>query len=124
MSDEPGHAARHPVDLPVYIRYRRRPFRSARGHELSARGMSLAVQALTLPVGTPIELELRALGRAWSLPALVTHGDGNGIGVMFRDPQPALCAALFDAVASGPTNPSFGLEAPGTARLRNPVPRN
>jgi hypothetical protein len=47
-----------------------------------------------LPVGTPIELEFSALGRAWLVPAVVVHGDNAGIGVMFRERQPELYEAL------------------------------
>ncbi len=90
MNVDRRYSARHRVDLAVYIRYRKRRFLAARARELSVGGMSLAVQSLTLPVGTPVELECLGLGRDWLLPAVVVHGDSSGIGVMFRDPQPGL----------------------------------
>jgi hypothetical protein len=94
LEQERRFSARHPIDLPVYIRYWRRPFLAARAVEMSASGMTLAVQSLTLPIGTPIELEFSALGRAWLVPAVVVHGDNAGIGVMFRERQPELYEAL------------------------------
>jgi hypothetical protein len=57
--------------------------------------MFLSVKALTLPAGTPIELELRSLGKRWLLPAIVIHGDNSGIGVMFESPQNALFHELM-----------------------------
>jgi len=87
---ERRYCARHPIDLSVYIRYRRRRFRGAQGRDLSVGGMYLEVHALTLPIGTPVELEFSRLGRHWLLPAVVVHGSHSGIHVMFRDPQPAL----------------------------------
>jgi hypothetical protein len=91
---ERRYCARHRFDLPVYIRYRKRRFLGARGRDLSDRGMFLRVRALTLPVGTPVELEFRALGRGWLVPAVVIHGDNAGIGVMFRDTQAELFKGL------------------------------
>jgi hypothetical protein len=102
MSVERRYAARHPVDLPVYIRYRKRRFLAATARELSTDGMTLAVQSLTLPVGTPIELEFRGLGKSWLLAAVVIHGDNSGIGVMFRDRQPELFRGLTQTAGAMP----------------------
>jgi hypothetical protein len=102
MTVERRYSARHSVSLPVYIRYRKRRFLTARARDLSVGGMFLAVQSLTLPTGTPIELEFRGLGRSWLLPAIVIHGDNSGIGVVFRDPQPELFRGLTQAVAATP----------------------
>jgi hypothetical protein len=96
MTGERRYSARHRLDLPVYIRYHKRPFLGARARDLSSGGMFLSVQALTLPIGTPIELELRCLGKRWLLPAIVSFGDNSGIGVMFQEPQPALFHALIE----------------------------
>lgn len=102
MAVERRYSARHRIHLPVYIRYRRRPFLSARARDLSVGGMFLDVQALTLPTGTMVELELSALGRSWLLPAIVIHGNQSGIGVMFREPQPALFRGLLSAADRAP----------------------
>lgn len=104
---ERRYSARHPIHLSVYIRYHRRPFLRAVGQDLSSGGMFLRVQALTLPIGTPIELEFNALGRHWLLPAIVIHGNPHGIGVMFREPRPDLFDALVQNRARRPL--------PGTA---------
>ncbi|WP_296927220.1 PilZ domain-containing protein [Thiohalocapsa sp.] len=102
MSTERRYSARHRVELPVYIRYGRRPFLGARARDLSVGGMFLSVQSLTLPVGTPIELELSCLGRDWLIPAVVVHGDNAGIGVMFREPQAALFQGLITSADMPP----------------------
>jgi hypothetical protein len=90
MSEERRYLARHRLELPVYIRYHKRPFLTATARNVSAGGMFLSVKALTLPTGTPIELELRCLGKRWLLPAIVIHGNNSGIGVMFKSPQAEL----------------------------------
>lgn len=97
MSEERRYAARHRLQLPVYIRYGRRPFLGACARDLSVSGMFLSVQSLTLPTGTPIELELSCLGRDWLIPAVVVSGDNTGIGVMFREPQAELFRGLMQA---------------------------
>lgn len=104
MNKERRYGARHPIRLPVYIRYGRRPFLGAHALDLSEGGMYLSVQSLTLPAGTPIELELSCLGRDWLIAAVVVHGDNTGIGVMFREPQPALFQGLI-ATAGMPPPP-------------------
>ena len=102
MQVERHCAVRHRMDLPVYIRYRRRRFHAARARELSSVGMTLAVQSLTLPNGTPIELEFRGPGRSWLIAAAVTYSDNSGIGCIFRDPQPALVRDLTESAAVTP----------------------
>jgi hypothetical protein len=111
VTQERRYGARHCIDLPVYIRYRRRPFLGASAHDVSVGGMFLSVHALTLPIGTPIELELTSLGRDWLIPAVVIHGDNTGIGVMFREPQPELFQALIAAAHMPPPPRTAGTEA-------------
>lgn len=100
MSVERRYSARHPLDLRVHIRYRKRRFYCARARNLSVDGMYLEVQAVTLPTGTLVELEFECQGSNRLLPAIVVHHAGNGVGVMFRDPQPAL---FKDLIQSGST---------------------
>ncbi|WP_295541345.1 PilZ domain-containing protein [uncultured Thiohalocapsa sp.] len=102
MSEDLRDAARHHLHVPVYIRYGRRPFLGACARDLSAGGMFLSVQSLTLPAGTPIELELSCRGRNWIIPAVVTHGDNTGIGVIFREPQVELYHDLMRAEGMRP----------------------
>lgn len=85
---------RRVVDLPVFIRYGKRRFRGARACALSADGIELCVQALTLPPGTQVELELNHGGASWQVPAQVSHRANQGLGLSFRDPQPQLLAAF------------------------------
>ena len=90
MHQERRYCARHRLALPVYIRYRKRRFLGAQARNISSGGMYLAVQSLTLPTGTPVELELNHLGKKELIPAVVIHAGTSGIGVMFREPQVAL----------------------------------
>jgi hypothetical protein len=100
--------ARLGIAQPVYIRYLKRPFLGANARNLSPNGMFLAVRALTLPVGTRVELEVRCVGKRWLLPAIVIHGDSSGLGVMFRQPQPALFRELTQTRhAALPLAPAF-----------------
>jgi hypothetical protein len=90
MSVERRYSARHPIDLNVHVRYRKRRFYCAHAHDLSTDGMYLKVRNVTLPSGTLVELEFELEGKAWLVPAIVVHHHDAGVGVMFRDPQPAL----------------------------------
>lgn len=114
MSIEHRYRARHPVELEVHILYRRRRFYCAKGRKLSDQGMYLEVRNLTLPAGTMIELEFRALGRDWLIPAIVAHHSARGIGVMFREVQEQL--VLSCAQPSMPLAQNR-IEQPTTARL-------
>mgnify|MGYP001824423997 CR=1 FL=1 len=106
MHHERRYCARHRLELPVYIRYRKRRFLGAHARNISVGGMYLAVQSLTLPAGTPVELELNHLGKKELIPAVVIHGTSSGIGVMFLEPQ----VALFQAIAQGTSE--AGIELP------------
>lgn len=84
------------VDLPVYIRYGKRPFHGGRVNSFAQDGLTIEIRALRLPLGTPVELELSALGTSWRVPAIVTDDDPNSIGLMFREPQVALFTGLAE----------------------------
>ncbi len=94
MSVERRYGARHPIDLRVHVRYRKRRLHCARARNLSTNGMFLDVQSVTLPDGTLVELELDRQGEELRIPAMVVHHRGSGIGVIFRDPQPELFEEL------------------------------
>jgi len=64
----------------------------------------LAVQSLTLPTGTPVQLEFRGAGRSWLLPAVVVQGASCGIRVMFHEPQPEIFRDLIE-LAQGVSRP-------------------
>lgn len=112
MSLESRRNYRHPVDIPVHIRYRKRRFFCARARKLSAEGMYLEVQSLTLPVGTLVELEFQYGGEDYRLPAVVTDRGDGGVGVLFSDPQIDLYRDLsrmlrpaFNTAAAQPAYP-------------------
>jgi hypothetical protein len=79
----------------VQIGYRKRRFYGAQARNLSVQGMYLTVRNVTLPVGTPVELEMECLGKEWLVEAVVVHGTRSGVGVMFREPQPELYQGLI-----------------------------
>lgn len=94
MRKERRLGARQPIDRAVYIRYRKRRFPGAQARNIAVAGMFLEVQALTLPVGTSVELEFRHLGRDWLIPASVTRSNENGLGIIFSEAQPELFREL------------------------------
>jgi hypothetical protein len=94
MTVERRYCARHPIDIRVHIRYRKRRFFCARALNVCDQGMFLEVQSITLPTGTMIEIEVACLGKDWLIPGVVVHHGGSGIGVMFQDHQPALYQGL------------------------------
>lgn len=94
MNVDRRFSARHPIDLKVHIRYRKRRLQCALARNLSAEGMYLDVQSVTLPSGTLVKLELDCDGDELLVPAVVVHRHGTGIGVRFRDPKPELLEAL------------------------------
>lgn len=85
---------RHHVGFQVHIRYGRRRLHGGSGSHPSADGLHLELGALTLPEGTPVDLEIQALGRQWLIPSVVTCRDPDGIAARFVEPQPELAAEL------------------------------
>lgn len=117
MQRERRYSARHPVDLTVRIVFRRRRFFDAQARNLSQGGMYLKVRNVTLPTGTPVELELECLGREWRIDALVVHRSGSGVGVMFREPQAELYRGLTQSDAIVPPRCGTAGERPGLRGL-------
>jgi hypothetical protein len=111
MQSERRYSARHALDLPVYIRYRKRRFLGARARAISVGGMFLEVRSLTLPNGTLIDLEFSRLGKDWRVPAIVIHGSGRGLGVMFREPQPTLFQEMLSTADAALPPPAAGTPA-------------
>lgn len=81
-------AHRHPVDFDVYIRFRNsRPF-PARARALSAGGMELAAESVTLPPYTIVELQFHLRETRYQVQAMVAHAAPGTLSVVFREPQP------------------------------------
>lgn len=78
------------LDLPVFIRYRKRRFQGVSLRAVSSDEIEVRVQALTLPPGTSVELEFLHSGRQWRLPAQVAHGSSSDIGLRLQAPLPDL----------------------------------
>jgi hypothetical protein len=79
---------RHPVDFDVYIRFRNsRPF-PARARDLSAGGMGLAAESVTLPPYTIVELQFHLRETHYQVQAMVVHTAPGNLSVVFREPQP------------------------------------
>jgi hypothetical protein len=96
----------------VFIRYGRRRFQADSLRAVSSQELEIAVSALTMPPGTPVEVEFLHSGRHWRLPAQVARGNGHGLGLRLKVPQPDLLSP--DAVDPDPIN----------LELRNPELRN
>lgn len=97
------HNHRLPQTLQVQIRYRNRRFPAATGRYISAEAMFIDLRNLTLPPGTFIELEFRLAERDWRIPAVVSHSQNGGIGVMFHEMQHQLLSALDLTAADSPS---------------------
>jgi hypothetical protein len=114
MNPEHRSCSGHPVGFQVQIRYGRRRLHSARGCDPSSDGVYIEVRAVTLPDGTPVELEIEAGGRHWVVQAVVAHRDVCGIVARFLDPQPELVADLARAEA-------LPMPLPAPAPVRAPL---
>jgi hypothetical protein len=96
---------RHPIGVQVQIRYGRRRFCSAYGRNLSVAGIWVEVHALTLPVGTLVELEFEVQGQPCLVSARVVQSETTGIGMVFAKPQPGLVANLAQVADLPPAFP-------------------
>lgn len=105
MLSERRCCERHPIGVQVQIRYGRRRFYGAYGRNLSIAGIWVEVHALTLPVGTLVELEFEVQGQPCLVSARVVHYDATGIGMVFAKPQPGLVADLAGVMDLPPTFP-------------------
>lgn len=114
MMNERRLSARHPLTLPVQILYGKRRFSRAQALNLSAQGMYLEVSNVILPPGTLLGLEMTCLGTDWHLDAVVVHRDNAGVGVMFREPQPAIYQGLIQGAIKAEQSESRPVQpAPG-----------
>jgi len=93
MSIEKRYHQRHPCHIAAQLIYHGRSF-SVTATDLSAHGMSLKVDYLTIPQGNIVELELVLGGGRWLINGLITHVGERRMGIMFRMRQPELLKAL------------------------------
>ena len=124
MISERRYSARHPIALPVQIVYGKRRFCGAQAGDLSNQGMYLTLKNLTLPVGTVVELEFACLGREWVIAAVAVYRSGSNVGVMFREPQPALYQALLQGLIPGTADQASGAPRPTMTSERPLLARN
>ncbi len=100
MAIEKRHCPRTDLSIEAQILYRGRSF-SARAHNLSRDGLFLQTGPLTIPSGMLIEISLTLGRNQRQITGLVTRSGAEGIGIMFRIPQPELYrAALAHAGAA------------------------
>jgi hypothetical protein len=101
MSVERRYSKRLPVGFEVSLGYRGRRLPAATARNLGVDGAFVSLEGIiTLPTGTLVQLELHRHGRDWHLPAIVVHAGSDGIGLMFREPQPVLYRAELDSPAT------------------------
>ena len=106
----------------VEIRYRDRRAFIAYAQNLSQSGIYLRTGSLSIPGGTLVDLQFTLDGELWQMAALVVRRDGEGIGLLFRIPQPELYARLARVVRQRPRSEARLLlqradRHPGDARL-------
>jgi len=116
MPVERRYSKRIRVDYEVELGYRGRRLPNAKARNLSPEGIYIALDNLTLPSGTLLELEIRRWGREWFVPAIVVHGDSRGVGLMFREPQPVLYQNELQARSCVSVRPGVVDAASATAR--------
>lgn len=94
MIVERRYSKRHPVDFGVKFRYRDICSCASQALDLSLQGMKLATGFASPPAGGFVEILFSLGGRAWTIPAVVTHSTPGRMGVMFREAQPGLYQAM------------------------------
>lgn len=89
MTIDTRYQSRVDLEVEVQIVHRSRSIH-ALSKNLSRSGMFLATEAMTIPTGTFIELEFAMDDVQWQIDGLVVRQDEEGIGALFRMPQPEL----------------------------------
>lgn len=90
MSFEKRQFRRVNCDFEVEIHYRESRVFIAHARNLSTSGMYLRSLSLRIPTGMMVEMQFTLGGHRFALAALVVRQEDDGIGVMFREYQPAL----------------------------------
>ena len=89
MTIEKRYQQRHPCNIPAHLIYRRRSF-SVTATDITAYGIGLKSDYLTIPSGNIIDLELALGDQQWHVSGLIIHIADQHIGIMFRSLQPEL----------------------------------
>ncbi|MCB1852050.1 MAG: PilZ domain-containing protein [Gammaproteobacteria bacterium] len=102
MTVDTRYQSRTNIRIPVEIIHRGRCVH-ARTRNLSIGGMFIETSALKIPSGTLIGLEFSLNDTQWQIDGLVVRQDGDGLGTIFRMPQPELFKSAADHVKAQAT---------------------
>lgn len=114
MGIERRNCDRVPVDFEIAVHYRDRQGLPAKAINVSSEGMFLRSNQ-RLADGTLVYLVFSLEGMSWHIPALVVHQRDEGVGVMFRVPQPELCEYVrrLSGAVGLPAKKQKAVPAPG-----------
>jgi len=94
MAVQKRYQTRLEINREIQLIYRKRAF-TAYATDLSSEGMGLKIEALSIPTGMFLELDLQINGEHWQIPAVITHCSPNNLGVMFLAKQDRLYSTLL-----------------------------
>jgi len=112
MTIDHRHGTRQPLDmdldLGVWIQHCDGYFARVKASNISCDGIYVRGSNLILSAGSLVALEIKALRQNWRITGCVVHQTGEGLGILFRDPQPE----LFDLLTNTPPSLSTPGQSP------------
>lgn len=127
MTIDTRYQPRLDLEVEVQIVYRNRCI-PAQSQNLSRGGMFLKTPAMTIPTGTFIGLEFQINETKWQIDGLVVRRNEEGLGAIFRTPQPELfktTANYRKAIKSKTARKvQAAVKLSNTALPKTPVPRS
>ncbi len=111
MTVQKRYQRRLPLNRDIELIYNKRSL-SGKAKNLSAEGMGLQVEALSIPKGMLLEVDLHIEGGHWQIPAVVVHSTATRLGVMFLTRQDLLYATLLTSDERETTHLPYWLMAP------------
>lgn len=94
MTVQKRYQRRLPLNRVIGLIYNKRSL-SGYAKDLSAEGMGLQVEALNIPKGMLLEVDLHIDETHWQIPAVVVHSTTTRLGVMFLTRQDLLYTSLL-----------------------------
>ena len=87
------------LDVEIYCRGQVHDFAIGRTRDLSGSGVYVEVDSATIPANTYVDvrfvLQDDMKGRSFQVPAIVTHTNTGGVGLMFVDHDPQVTVRLI-----------------------------
>ena len=127
MTIDTRYQSRVDMEVEVQIVHRNRSIH-ALSRNLSRSGIFLTTEAMTIPTGTFIGLEFAMDDVKWQIDGLVVRQDEEGIGAIFRMPQPELFTTATNrkqaSEQKSPRKVSAANKMPGAAHSKVLPPRS